>query len=465
MRSTFLEGVKRVHLVGIGGVGMSGIAHLLLKLGYSVSGSDTIQTEVTRRLAESGAKIYKGHREKNPGSVDLIIFSSAIPLGNPELQFAMRRNIPCFPRSWFLAEMMNEKAGIAITGTHGKTTTTSMVALILKKAGLDPTVLIGGNLDDIRGSAWLGKGEYIVAEADESDGSFMSLSPQFAVVTNIEDDHLDYYGNIDSLIDAFMRFSDSVSCNGGTVFFSDHRNNLRLLRKQKRPLRRVSLYGFGEDCTVRGVDVKEEFGKTSFSILCEGKRLGKVELYLPGTYNIYNGLAATAVARAIGVEFDVVRDALSSYQGTKRRFEIRGEADSVLVVEDYAHHPTEIKLALKAATKSKRRVVAVFQPHRHTRTARLWKSLGRSFRDAEVLIVTDIYGAGEQPIRDVTSKQIVQTAKEHGHRCACYIPDMWDVVGHIEKIIRRGDILLILGAGNISQLAQPILEALKSGTW
>ena len=457
-----LKGIRRIHLVGIGGAGMSGIAHVLLELGYSVSGSDMAESEITRRLAGSGARICMGHRRNNPVGAQLVIFSSAISLENPELRFAMKMSIPCFPRSWILAEMMKKRTGIAITGTHGKTTTASMVTLILIAAGLDPTALIGGNLSEIGGNACVGKGEYLVAEADESDGSFLTLSPRFAVVTNIDGDHLDYYGDTGCLMNAFESFSETVCSGGGKVFFSDHPNNLKLLRRLGRLCSNAVVYGLGGNCTLRGQDVREEFGKSSFSVMFRGKRLGEIELCLPGKYNVYNALAATAVAREVGVAFNVVREVLSCYRGADRRFQIRGEVNGVLVVEDYGHHPTEIRAALRAAKKSGRRIVAVFQPHRYSRTAKLAVSLGKAFGDADVLVVTDIYGAGESIIPNVSSEQIVESAEENGHSCACYVPDMWDVADRINKIVKSGDMLLILGAGNINELIEPILKSLKS---
>ncbi len=457
-----LKGVKKVHFVGIGGAGMSGMAHILLQLGYSVSGSDMVESGETLKLAESGARICIGHRKENLGGVDLVVFSSAIPFKNPELKFARENHIPCIPRSQMLAEMMKEKIGIAITGTHGKTTTTSLVSLILKKAGFDPTILIGGELNDIGGNACLGNGEYLVAEADESDGSFLMLSPQFAIVTNIEDDHLDYYGDIDCLMDAFAEFSDTVFSNGGIVFFSDHPNNLKILKESGEKWQKAFVYGFDENCEVRGDNVVTEFGKSSFSVIFKGKELGRIELNLPGVYNIYNGLAACSLALTSGIKFDVVRDVLSQYRGTERRFQIRGEANSVLVIEDYAHHPTEIRLTLEACRKSGRRIVAIFQPHRYTRTEMLAKSFGGAFDNADVLIMTGIYPAGEVPIKNVSSEIIVGAVRETGHPCVHYIPDMWNIVGEIRKIVKAEDIVIILGAGDINKLSQPIIESLRS---
>ncbi len=457
------KGVRKVHFVGIGGAGMSGMAHILLELGYSVSGSDVVESGETRRLAKSGARVCTGHKKENPTGADLVIFSSAISYGNPELKFARKSHITCIPRSQALAEMMEEKVGVAITGTHGKTTTTSLISLILKEAGFDPTILIGGELNDIGGNACLGDGKYLIAEADESDGSFLMLSPQYAVVTNIEDDHLDYYGDIGCLMDAFIRFSDMVFSRKGIVFFSDHPNNLKILKANEEKWQQALVYGFNENCEVRGDNVVTEFGKSSFSVLFKGKKLGRIKLNLPGTYNIYNALAACSVALTLGAKFDVVRDVLSHYRGAERRFRIRGEANGVLVIEDYAHHPTEIMLTLEACRRSGRRVVAVFQPHRYSRTEMLAESFGRAFNDADVLIITDIYPAGESPIRNVSSRIIVKAARGAGHPCVRYIPDMWDIVGEIGRIVRREDLLIILGAGDINKLCQPILKSLKSG--
>ncbi len=459
--TNFLKKAKKVHFVGIGGAGMSGMAHILLRLGYSVSGSDIVESGETRRLAKSGATICIGHRKDNLRAADLVIFSSAISFENPELNFARGNDIPCLPRSQILAEMMRGKIGVAIAGTHGKTTTTSLVSLILKEAGFDPTILIGGEVNDIGGNACMGHGKYLVTEADESDGSFLMLSPQFAIVTNIEDDHLDYYGDIKGLMDAFIRFSDIVFAGDGVVFFSDHPNNLKILRAHGEKWRKALVYGFGESCQVRGDNIATEFGKSSFSLLFKGKKLGRVELNLPGIYNVYNGLAACSLALTLGIGFDVVRDVLSDYHGAERRFQIRGEPNSVLVIEDYAHHPTEIKLTLEACKKSGRRIVAIFQPHRYSRTEVLAESFGRAFENADVLLVTDIYPAGEAPIRKVSSDIIVKAAREAGHPSVNYVPDMWDIVDEVRRTVRSKDLVIILGAGDINKLSEPIIETLR----
>ncbi len=456
-----LEGIKKVHLVGIGGAGMSGIARILLKSGYSVSGSDIVGSEVTKSLAGLGAKIYTEHRRKNTGDAELVIYSSAISLENPELETAMRNNIPCFPRGWFLSEMMKEKVGIAVTGTHGKTTTSSMIALILKEAGLNPTVLLGGDLDVMGGNACLGTGNYFVAEADESDGSFLMLSPEFAVVTNIEGDHLDYYGDTGCLMKAFEEFVENVVSGGGTVFFSDDPGNLKLIGRRKKPLRGINLYGLRKDCDVRAGDIREKFGESSFSVYSRRKKLGEIKLKIPGMYNIYNALGAVSAAMAVGAGFDAAKDALYGYRAVKRRFEIRGEINDILVVEDYAHHPTEIKAALGAAKLSGRRLIAVFQPHRYTRTEKLADSFGKAFDGTEILIVTDIYGAGESPIRNVSSEQIAGFARKRGHPSAHYIPDMRDVPDFVKKKLRCGDMLLVFGAGSINEIIPAVLENLK----
>jgi len=456
----FRRGTKKIHFVGIGGAGISGMARILLQLGYSISGSDVAESEQTRKLAGEGVRIYAGHSEENIEGVDLVVFSSAISPQNPELRFARKKSIPCITRSQALSSMMQQKTGIAVAGTHGKTTTTAIISLILKEAGLQPTVLVGGEVDAVWGNACAGKGNYFVAEADESDGTFLELSPELAVVTNIEDDHLDYYGDFESLLGAFAAFSDAVFSRNGTVFFSDHPNNVKLLKAGK--WKKAVTYGVGESCTVRGEDVVTEFAKSKFSVFYKTKRLGRIELNLPGTYNIYNALAACSIAITADVKFEVMKDVLSGFRGTERRFQIRGEEGGVLVIEDYAHHPTEIEFVLDACKKSGRRVVAIFQPHRYSRTLELAENFGKAFGNADELIVTDIYPAGEIPAENISSQIIVDQVKKRGNIPVHYIPDMQDVIAAMAGIVKNRDLVVILGAGDINKLVQPVLDSLTS---
>ncbi|MDK2835883.1 MAG: UDP-N-acetylmuramate--alanine ligase [Thermosediminibacterales bacterium] len=450
---------KRIHFIGIGGTGMSGIAKILLEMGYRVSGSDLKKTEITDRLEEMGAEVFKGHRALNIGDSDLVIVSSAIPPDNPELLEAIRRNIPIMHRADMLGKIMSLKKGIAITGAHGKTTTTSMISLILDRAKFQPTVIIGGELNDIGGNAVWGKGEYLVAEADESDGSFLKLNPKIAVVTNIEDDHLDYYKTMENLIKAFKQFLENLSADSVAVLGIDNENVDKLSKKIKKKYISFAVQK-PADFVARNIEFAG--GNTFFDVYYKENKLGKLELKVPGLHNINNALAATAVAKQIGISINDIRSVLRDFSGVQRRFQLIGENKNIKVFDDYAHHPTEIKATLAAAKQyNPERIIAVFQPHRYTRTLNLYEEFGDAFADADVLIITDIYSAGEKPITGVTSQLIINSIKQKQKKDVIYIPNKDEIVPYLKKIIRPGDFVFTIGAGDISKVAEQLTEQLN----
>ena len=453
---------KRIHFVGIGGIGMSGIAEVLLNQGYSVSGSDLADTEMGRRLSRMGATVYVGHRAENVGGAEVVVISSAIAADNPEVFYAYSRKIPVIPRAEMLAEFMRLKFGIAIAGTHGKTTTTSMIATVLGEAGIDPTILIGGRLDSIGSNARLGFGEYMVAEADESDGSFLLLPPTIAVVTNIDPEHMEHYGTLDRLQDAFSTFVNKVPFYGLAVLCIDC-ENVRVIEPRMR--KRFVTYGIQRPADFSAERIEFSGRKTAFDVLYgkEKKRtLGRIEIAMPGLHTVYNALAATAVAAELDIGFEKVREALAGFTGIRRRFELKGEVGGVMVIDDYGHHPTEIKATLEAAKGGwNRRVVVAFQPHRYTRSRDLKDEFAAAFDNADVLIVTDIYPAGEKPIPGVTGQMIFDGILGHGHPDARFVPCRDDVPQALLDLIRPGDIVITLGAGDLNKAGEALVEMLR----
>jgi UDP-N-acetylmuramate--alanine ligase len=452
--------IEKIHFVGIGGIGMSGIAEVLLNLGYKVSGSDLRSSEITERLASLGGEIFYGHARENIANVDVVVISSAVHDDNPEVVEARERLIPVIPRAEMLAELMRMKYGIAIAGTHGKTTTTSMVSTILGHAGIDPTIVIGGRLDSIGSNAKLGQGKFLVAEADESDGSFLKLSPTIAVVTNIDADHLDFYSGIDQIKDTFVEFINKIPFYGLAVLCLDNGNVADIIPRVKK---RFITYGLSSQADFRASEIRISGNATSFVAHFKGERLGEVSFKMPGAHNVLNALACIAVAMELNVPFDVIRDGFRDFGGVGRRFQIRGEVAGIMVVDDYGHHPTEIKATLAAAKGGwgDRRLVVVFQPHRYTRTKELFTEFVKSFYDADLLVLTDIYPAGESPIPGVTAEALWQSVRKHGQKDAIYIADRQEIAGHLLKIARAGDIVLTLGAGNIWQVGEALLAALR----
>lgn len=451
------------HFIGIGGVGMSGIAQVLLRQGYRVTGSDLNSGEVTRHLAAEGATIYQGHTAENLGpDITRVVVSSAIPLTNPEIVEARRRGLAVVHRSDMLAFLMNPHKGIAVAGAHGKTTTSAMIALVLERNGLDPTVLVGGHVKELQGNAKLGTSEYLVAEADESDGSFLKLIPYCAVVTNVENDHLDYYHCLDNIREAFIRFLGQVKPDGFAVVCGE---DPFLQSAAARNSRRYLTYGLksGMDYWLSGIDGHgfETWGDVYY----RNQRLGRLILNVPGVHNLMNALAAIAVAQELGLSFQPVADSLYDFHGVHRRFEVVGEINGVLVVDDYAHHPTEIKATLRAARQmSVQRLVAVFQPHRFTRTHFLREEFGDAFQEADQVIINDIYSAGEAPIEGVTARILVEEIKKQGIQPVDYFSTREEIVDYLVDKVKPGDLVITMGAGHIWTVGRDLVERLHNSS-
>jgi UDP-N-acetylmuramate--alanine ligase len=456
---------RRVHFVGIGGIGMSGIAELLLNLGYEVSGSDMQRTDITDRLESLGARIVRGHDARNLGAAGLVVYSSAIGVSNPELAAARERGLPVVPRAELLAELMRLRQGIAVAGAHGKTTTTSMIALILEKAGLDPTAVIGGRVSAFGSNAKLGKGKYLVAEADESDRSFLKLNPRFAVITNIDREHLEAYRDFEDLKSAFVQFANQIP-SGGIVILCADDPYLRSLRE--RITRRTLTYGLQETADIIATDLQMQ-GLGSRCVVqirgTQGERaeLGPLVLSVPGRHNVLNALAAVGMARALGIGFTDIAQALAAFRGAERRFQLRGEANGVTVVEDYGHHPTEIAAVIAAAKPiAKGRLIVAFQPHRFTRTHFLMTEFGRAFEGADVVVLTDIYAAAEDPIEGVTLEALAKAVARDFSGELYTTPLLNDVPEALARLAAPSDLIVLLGAGSIGSIASAVLGELVS---
>jgi UDP-N-acetylmuramate--alanine ligase len=451
---------QHLHFAGIGGIGMSGIAEVLLNLGYTISGSDLKLSPTTDRLATLGATIYEGHLAENVAGAKALVVSSAVEESNPEVQEARRLQIPVIPRGELLAELMRLKYGIAVAGSHGKTTTTSMVATILSHAGVDPTVVVGGKVAAMGGTnARVGKSDFLVVEADESDGSFLKLSPIFAIVTNIDREHLDHYSNLETIRSAFIEFINKVPFYGAAIVCLDDENVQSILPAVKR---RTITYGLNSQADFRpAVEESGDF-HSRFQLKSRAGDLGEFNLNIPGEHNVLNATAAIAVALELNVEPDVIRAGLAKFTGVGRRFEIRGKANGITVVDDYGHHPTEIKATLAAAKSCcKGKLHVLFQPHRYTRTFHLMDDFARSFHQADRVIVLDIYAASEKPIEGVTSEALVERMRQFGHRNALYASSGDAGVEMISQGLEPGDLVLTLGAGSVSQMGDKILERIR----
>ena len=452
--------IEKIHFVGIGGIGMSGIAEVLLNLGYKVSGSDLRESDTTERLRNLGGEICIGHAAENLTSVDVVVTSTAVQSDNPEVIEARRRMVPVIPRAEMLAELMRMKYGIAIAGTHGKTTTTSMVATVLSHAGIDPTIVIGGKLNTLGSNAKLGQGQFLVAEADESDGSFLSLSPTIAVVTNIDADHLDYYtGGLEEIKDTFVSFINKVPFYGLAVLCQEDRNINEIIPRIKK---RFMTYGLSSQADLRASHVRLEGFQTSFTAHYKGYRLGDISFKMPGAHNVLNALACTAVALELDVPFDKIQEGFAQFGGVGRRFTVKGEKNGIMVVDDYGHHPAEIRATLAAARNGwpERRLVVAFQPHRYSRTKELFNEFVTCFYDADLLVLTDIYAASEQPIPGVTAERLADEVRRHGQRDVTYIGDRTVLPEHLASVVKEGDIVITLGAGNIWQAGEELVKLL-----
>ncbi len=449
---------KHIHFVGVGGIGMSGIAELLVNLGYQVSGSDLIASAVTGRLAALGVRIFKGHRSEHVPGADVVVYSSAVAPDNPEILEARERGIPVIRRAEMLAELMRLKFGVAVAGAHGKTSATSMVASILTRGNLDPTVVIGGRLDIWGGSnAKLGQGDFLVAEADESDGSFLALSPAIAIVTNIDQEHLDHYGSMEAIRETFVQFLNKVPFYGTGIVCLDNEEIQGILPHLRK---RYLTYGMAAQADLRARDVEKRGLGVSFEVLRQNHSLGRVAVGMPGDHNVLNALAAIAVGLELELDMEVIRQGLKDLGGLGRRFQVKGEREGMLVLDDYGHHPTEIMATLKTAKECwpERRLVVVFQPHRYTRTHVLFERFVIGFNEADVLIVAPIYPAGERPIEGVTAERMARGIKEHGHKEVLLCPEREDLLGALEKTARSGDVVLTLGAGDVYRVGEEFLE-------
>jgi UDP-N-acetylmuramate--alanine ligase len=450
---------QRIHLVGIGGIGMSGIAEVLLTLGYSVSGSDVKLSNITERLQKLGATIYEGHKASNVDGAHVVVTSSAVKPDNPEVIEAHNRKIPVIPRAEMLAELMRLKYGIAVAGAHGKTTTTSMVASVLAAAHLDPTFVIGGRVNQAGTTARLGKGEYFVVEADESDRSFLMLAPVVAVVTTIDREHLDQYSSLEDIQDAFIQFVNRVPFYGAAILCVDEPNVQAIIPSVKRP---IITYGTSSQADLVISDVKLDGLESEFRLTYKSDDLGIFRLsHPPGMHNVRNAAAAAAVALYLNVASDLIREGLAKFAGVGRRFDIKGVANDITVIDDYGHHPAEIRATLDAARGCKfNRLLVLFQPHRFTRTQHLWDEFSRGFNQADVLVLTDIYPASEAPIPGVTSEALANAIRGAGHKNVHYARSLQEGVVLLLKQARPGDAILTIGAGSVSRASNELMVLL-----
>jgi UDP-N-acetylmuramate--alanine ligase len=454
-----------IHFVGIGGIGMSGIAEVLLNMGYRVTGTDLASSETTQRLTGFGAVVHRGHAADHLGDADVVVISSAVPADNPEVIEARRRHIPVIPRAEMLAELMRLKQGLLIAGSHGKTTTTSLVASVLHEAGLDPTVVIGGKLNSFDSNARLGAGDLLVAEADESDGSFLVLTPTLAVITNIDAEHLDHYGSLDALLDAFVGFANRVPFYGQAIVCIDNPNVRAIL---PRLTKRTVTYGIDPanngDADYRATEIRSEGTHTHFRVIARGEDQGVFSLAMPGRHNVLNALATIALCDEQQVHIEITRKALAEFAGVQRRFTLRGEVGGVTVVDDYGHHPTEIRATLAGARTSypDHRLVAVLQPHRYTRVRDNLDEFPGALDDADVVIVTDVYPAGEAPIEGISGKRLAELIRDRREgRTVLHQPELETLTEALAELARAGDLFVTLGAGSITRTSVALVEHLS----
>jgi UDP-N-acetylmuramate--alanine ligase len=454
--------IRRIHFVGIGGIGMSGIAEVLLNLGFTISGSDLKATPVTDRLSKLGARVFEGHAASHLGDAQVVVISSAIPPDNLEVQEAQRLQTPVIPRAEMLAELMRLKFCVAVAGAHGKTTVTSMIAVMLTQAGLDPTAVIGGRLDVFASSARLGKGELMVVEADESDRSFLYLLPSIAVVTNIDREHLDHYRDLNEITSAFLSFVNKVPFYGAVVACADAPWGERFRELLPQLRRRVVTYGLDLGAAVQGSSLRLQPRGSSFEVQARGKHLGSFTVRAPGRHNVQNALAAIAVGLELELSAEQIRKGLERFHGADRRFQIKAEFEGITIVDDYGHHPTEIRATLEAARLwGAKRVIAIFQPHRYTRTLFLMDDFAHSFQATDQVYVLDIYPASEKPLPGVTSQRLVERMAELGFPRARYAPSGQAVIQEVLEDLRPGDLILTVGAGSVGRIGDALAEAIR----
>lgn len=454
--------VRNIHFVGIGGIGMSGLAEVLLNLGFTVSGSDLKRTAVTERLVKFGARIAEGHSAANVGEAEVVVVSSAVPVMNPEIVEAAHRKIPVIPRAEMLAELMRLKFCVAVAGSHGKTTVTSMVAVMLSDSGMDPTAVIGGRLDAFGSSARLGKSELMVVEADESDRSFLYLLPTLAVITNIDREHLDHYGDLAEIQESFISFMNKVPFYGAVIACVDPPWGAAMQAVLPRLRRRVVTYGIrtGADVTARHLELQSD--GSSFEVAIEGRSMGAFHVNIPGRHNVQNALAAVAVGRELDLDLPQIQAGLLSFRGTDRRFQVKAEVDGITIVDDYGHHPTEISATLEAARlRGARRIRAIFQPHRYSRTKFLMDEFAGCFDGCDRVYILDIYPASESPIPGITSQRLVARMGELGNKRARYAASATTVIDEILADIHPGDLVLTIGAGSVWKIAEALAKAVN----
>jgi UDP-N-acetylmuramate--alanine ligase len=454
------KNIKKVHFVGIGGIGMSGIAEILLNQGFQISGSDNNLSDITNHLSDLGIKIFEGHSERNLEDVDVLVYSSAVKLDNPEVKAAAERKIPIIKRAEMLAECMRMKYGISIAGTHGKTTTTSMVGLTLTEGGIDPTIIVGGKLSGLGGTnARLGKSEFIVVEADEFDRTFLKLTPTIAALTTLESEHLDTYKDLDDIKSAFIEFANKVPFYGFVVLCMDEpalQDIIPYINKK------ILTYGLTTQADIKAVDITHKQFTSSFTVKYNGEELGKINLKIPGLHNVKNSLVAVCIAHELGIDFKIIQNALSSFTGVYRRFEVKYNG-YILVIDDYAHHPTETSATLAGIRNgwNNRRLIAIFQPHLFTRTRDFYQEFGRSFLNSDIFICTDIYPARENPIEGITGELVADAAKKFGHRNVMYIKNKTDIPHTLIEMVKDDDIVITMGAGDIWKYNQEFVNMLS----
>ncbi len=457
---------KHIHMVGIGGIGMSGMAEILIQRGYKVTGSDGASNETTDRLKELGATIYQGHTPENIEGADVVVYTSAVKATeNEETKAALENRIPTIKRAEMLAELMKMKFGIGVAGTHGKTTTTTMIGHVAQDGNYDPTIMVGGKVHSFdKTNAVVGKGDVIVVEADEFDRTFLRLTPSIAIITNIEAEHLDIYDDLEDVKGAFIDYANKVPFYGAVIVCLDDPNVRSILPDLER---RIISYGLSPQAQVRAVDIQMNQFTSTFTVMNDDEKLGVITLKAPGDHNVKNALAAVATGIELNIDFKLIKQGLERYQGVFRRFQKKIEEQGVMVIDDYAHHPTEVAATLNAARKGwpDRRIVAVFQPHLYSRTQDLYKEFGLSFSDAEVLLITDVYPSREKPIEGVTGKLISDTAEQYGHKNVIYVEDKADVTETLKEISKAGDIIITMGAGDIYKYGEEFAKELESGNY
>lgn len=455
-----LENIKKIHFVGIGGAGMSAIATVLLQMGYQISGSDMSVSEVTKRLEKMGARVFIGHNEQNLGDAEAIVVSTAIADNNPEVLAAKAKNISVYHRSDIVAFLMNGHKGIAVAGAHGKTTTTSMIAVMLENAGIDPTAIIGGDVSYLGGNAKLGTGNWLVAEADESDGSFLKLSPQIAIVTNIENDHMDFYHTMENILHTFKEFLLKLPPDGGVAVLCFDNSNVRDIA-QNLDRNFISYAIDSDEAEYRAKNIHVDGAATFFDVYRYDDLLGTIKLNVPGRHNVANALSAVVVGLHLGLSFEQIAEGLAIFQGAKRRFQTKARTNGVWIVDDYAHHPTEIATTLLAARQTApKRLVCVFQPHRFSRTMLLRKEFGSAFVPADLLILTDIYSAGERAIPGIDGEVIKNEVESQTAQKVVYIRDKDKIARYLNEIVEPGDLVITMGAGNVYQVGEDLIELL-----